>query len=85
MNLFITGIMSMLVHDDQFLEDIGLFTTEEDRQKEAIRRFESGEPYCMSTFIDETTTTYGYGKLDWSGSWEFELPMYYLIEKGIIK
>lgn len=45
---------------------------------EAIRRFLNGEAYRVSTFIDEVTTTYGYGKLDSAGGWEYELPPWFL-------
>lgn len=40
---------------------------------EATKRFLNGEKYTCSTFIDDVTTTYGYGILDDYGSWEFEL------------
>jgi len=45
---------------------------------EAIHRFMKGEEYGVSTFIDEVTTTYGYGKLDHNGSWEYELPQWFV-------
>lgn len=51
---------------------------ESDAQLEAIRRFISGEPYCVSTFIDEVTLTYGYGELSSLGSWQYELPQWFV-------
>lgn len=48
---------------------------EEDKATaEGLRRFLNGEQWSCSTFIDEVTTTYGYGKLDELGCWEFPLP-----------
>lgn len=41
--------------------------------REAYRRFNAGEKPCFSTFIDEVTITAGYGKLDFSGEWEYPL------------
>jgi len=43
-------------------------------EHEAFKRLLRGEQYGCSTFIDEETTTYGYGELDDHGWFEFPLP-----------
>ncbi len=50
-----------------------VFTKEE---QEAVRRFQLGEPYMVSEFIDEDTIIAGYGKLDYD--FEFPLPRVYI-------
>jgi hypothetical protein len=42
-------------------------------EKEAIRRFNAGEPFGGSTNIAEQPT-YGYGRLDDYGFWEYQIP-----------
>lgn len=39
----------------------------------AIDRFFNGEPYGVSTGVHDKLT-YGYGKLDSNGFWEYEIP-----------
>lgn len=36
-----------------------------------------GKQYKTSVFIDEVTLTYGYGKLDTIGCWEYQLPFWF--------
>ena len=41
------------------------------------------KPKC-TTFIDEETITFGYGKIyGWTGNWEYEIPPKYLKSKHI--
>ena len=47
----------------------------------AIEMFINGEPYSVSTFIDEVTMTYGYGNLDSMGSWQYQLPQWFVNSK----
>lgn len=42
-------------------------------EAEALKRYDQGQQYSVSRFIDGETTTYGYGKLESIGSWEFPL------------
>lgn len=41
--------------------------------KEGLRRLAAGEKTCFSTGIDGRMT-YGYGRLDKNGFWEFPVP-----------
>lgn len=43
-------------------------------QKIAIALFYLGRPPGCTTFIDEVTMSYGYGKLDNLGLWQYQLP-----------
>ena len=52
----------------------------DEKEKQAIKTFESGTPPNSSVAIDEITITYGYGKLDHNGFWEFPIPYSYLKE-----
>jgi len=45
---------------------------------EAIRRYQNGEKLSFSSGIADDEITYGYGKLDNNGYWEFPLPYVYL-------
>lgn len=45
-----------------------------EREEKAIEMYLSGIPPMVSTFIDEETLTYGYGKLSSLGEWEYEIP-----------
>ena len=47
--------------------------------KIALERYNSGEPYFTSTFIDEDTILAGYGNLDYD--FEFSLPREIIIKE----
>lgn len=49
---------------------------------ESIDRYLKGEQWSCSTFIDEDTIVCGYGSLNLE--FEFELPLWFRIEKNIL-
>lgn len=51
-----------------------LIEEEDESTAEGLRRFLIGEEWSCSTFIDGVTPTYGYGRLDELGCWEYPLP-----------
>lgn len=40
-----------------------------------------GFKYSVSTFIDGVTLTYGYGRLDSLGSWEYEIEARWILRR----
>jgi len=49
-----------------------------DKEWIAIRKFQAGQKWAVSTFIDEDTITAGYGGLDVNGDFEYPLPTIYI-------
>ena len=68
---------------DKFKAEKALLNASKELQ--AIKWFMNGEPYSVSTFIDEVTTTYGYGDLDSMGSWQYELPQWFVESPAFAK
>lgn len=48
------------------------------QEKIALEKYENGERYSVSTFIDEDTIILGYGRLDYD--FEFPLPSYITVK-----
>lgn len=43
----------------------------------AIYWYYTGKPSSCTTFMDEETLSYGYGKMDKIGCWEYQLPFWF--------
>lgn len=47
----------------------------------AIALYRIGVKPCATHFIDEETVSYGYGKMDELGLWEYQIPFHIKSEK----